>query len=79
MGTPLVDALADYREQLAPQSTDGSRPRRWRWWVLVGLAVLVLVVGGALALLRPADSTTTAAAAPVVGPADLGATPGRPP
>ena len=41
-----------------------------------GLGGLVLVVGGALTLLRPADSTTPAAAAPVVGPADLGATTG---
>ena len=71
MGTPLVDALADYRNQLAPTSEVGARPRRWRWWVLLGLTVLVLVIGGVLALVRPGQSPAPAVA-PVAGPTDPG-------
>ena len=69
MGTPLVDALADYRNQLAPTSDTGARPRRWRWWALLGLTVLVLVIGGVLALARPGESPAPTVA-PVAGPAD---------
>ncbi len=69
MGTSLADALADYRNQLAPTSEDGTRPRRWRWWVLLALTVGVLVLGGALALTRPGDSTPTPAD-PVAGTTD---------
>jgi len=69
MGTPLADALADYRDQLAPATATGARPRRWRWRLLLVLTVVVLGVGGVLAL--PAgDSPTPAAAPPVAGSAD---------
>lgn len=69
MGSPLADALADYRDQLAAPGAAGTRRRRWRWWVLLALAGLVLG-GGAVALRRPGDSPPLAAA--VVGSADPG-------
>ena len=43
MGTPLADALADYRDQLAPAAADGARPRRWWWWLLLGMVGLIQV------------------------------------
>ncbi len=54
MGNPLADALADYRTQLTtPSGADRSRPRRrWRWWLIVALTVVVLLAGAWLAL-RP--------------------------
>jgi hypothetical protein len=70
MGTPLADALANYRDQLAPATEPGARPRRWRWWLLLVLTVVVLGVGGGLAL-RAGDSPTPGAGPPVAGAADL--------
>ena len=67
MGAPLADALADYRDQLAPATQPGTRPRRWRWWLLLGMVGLILV-GGAATLLWPGDSPTPSPASPVAGP-----------
>jgi hypothetical protein len=68
MGSPLADALADYRDQLAPASAAAGRPRPWRWWVLLALVGLVLG-GGAVALLPPTLPSPTVESA-VTGPAD---------
>ena len=78
MGTPLADALADYRDQLAPATQPGTRPRRWRWWLLLVLTVVVLGVGGALAL-QAGDSPTPSTAPPVAGSPDQAPTTGPTP
>ena len=67
MGNPLADALAEYRDQLTSSTgpvADPARPaRRWRWWLILVLTVVMLAAGAWLAL-RPG----TPAAAPA-GPA----------
>ena len=78
MGTPLADALADYRDQLAPATQPGTRPRRWRWWALLVLTVAVLGVGGALAP-QAGDSPTPSTAPPVAGSPDRAPTTGPTP
>jgi hypothetical protein len=78
MGISLADALADYRDQLTPAAQPGTRPRRWRWWVPLVITVLVLGVGGALAL-QAGDSPTPGTAAPAAGSPDRAPTTGPAP
>lgn len=78
MGTPLADALADYRDQLAPATQPGTRPRRWRWRALLVITVLVLGVGGALAL-QAGNSPTPGTAPPAPGSPDQAPTTGPTP
>lgn len=68
MGTPLADALADYRTQLAPSTDPGRRPRRWRRPVAGILVAAVLLAAGVLSLTRVGGSPSPGPADPVAGP-----------
>ncbi|MGB7979673.1 MAG: hypothetical protein WCF36_02645 [Candidatus Nanopelagicales bacterium] len=65
MNTDLTHALDAYRAQL-DSTPEGATPRRWRFGVLMALAVAVLV-GGALTTLRPGGPPTPEVASEVVG------------
>ena len=58
MPPSLAEALSAYRAELRPApAAAGARQRRWRLW-LAGLLAGAVLVGGAVATLRPGDSST---------------------
>lgn len=54
MNTSVSEALAEYRARLHPDEPKKAGAAPWRTWLLVGMTALILL-GGLLAWLRPAD------------------------
>ncbi|MGB7963993.1 MAG: hypothetical protein WCF12_13690 [Propionicimonas sp.] len=62
MNTQIAEALAEYRARLHPDEPPRPKAKRWRWGLVTGLTVL-LMLGGLWAWLRP-DTGSTPTTAP---------------